>query len=153
MIASQLSTISSDLNSAATLYTNDFYKYSNSGYSLNGGGVGIYFFEAPVYLPDEAEIEVLDLYFYDINKNKDCYLTLNSYYPSAHEYYELAQVKSSGSTGFGFSYDDTIDYSKYDVDYCYYLELVLQDEIQFRGASIIYSYEVPDIVGNTQSIE
>jgi hypothetical protein len=116
---------------------------------------GIGWFYTPVYLPHEATVSEVNFYWSDLSVGIDTKLILVRY-PMGGAEEEMALVETSGSSGDGFSIDNTIDFADIDnAGYSYFLGVGLHDDITYFNALITYTYETGggsgDMDNNQQS--
>ena len=121
-----------------------FLPYDNDASWYNSGcvvyGFGAVF--APVYLPHEAEVEMMEYHWSDTDPYMDCGVMLCRSSFDIH-YVEMADAWTSGSSGDGTSSDNTIDHPKIDNSlYTYYLYSAVGYDVWMYGITIRYNYEV-----------
>ena len=118
-------------------YDNDVYWITN-GNIIHGDGT-VY---APVYLPHEAEVTMIEFYWKDEDPSADIGAILFRSSLDSNKV-ELAEAWSSGSSGNGKSSDNIIDYPKIENNiYTYYMSSYVKDSIGIYGVIIRYNYQV-----------
>jgi hypothetical protein len=129
---------------AAFTPTDDTTSWHNTGTQLHGQ----YFFIAPVYLLNGATVTKVTFHWRDDAATYDGVLTLtrNNMDGSCHQ---LASTPTSGNSGYGISYDDTIDYALIDNSiYSYHFVCTLDTDIWLNGVIIEYNYEPESVPVN-----
>lgn len=126
-------------------------QWTNYGYMANADFPLI----APVNLVNGATVTKVSFYWDDRSTQEDGTILFRRNNMD-ETFHDMAMVKTSGDSGSGSSYDDTIDYPLIDNSrYSYYLECWLGDFIWLYGVIIEYNYvpvSVPvSIMSNEES--
>ena len=121
-----------------------FLPYDNDADWQNGGNIlyasGTVY--APVNLPHEAEVEMIEFYWRDEEPYRDVGAILLRSSMDWNEV-EMADAWSSGSSGNGKSSDNTIDHPTIDNNlYTYYIMSAAYPQIGIYGVTIQYNYEI-----------
>ena len=116
----------------------DTVSFSNAGNYVSGDGPLI----APVYLPHEATVTKLTFYWADYNGGHNGRIFLVRY-PMSGNNQVMAEAHTSGSSGDGSSYDDTIDNPKIDnALFSYFAVFDITDTLVVcYNVQIEYTYE------------
>ena len=124
--------------------TNDDYNNDGS-YVYKYGSTGCNNFCAPVHLPHGATVTKVTFYWYDNNTSYDGKVQLFRRYHSLSLNYKMAEVSSTGSSGNGSGYDDSISYATVDNSInAYFLYMYLSDgdvgDGSLRGCGVVIEY-------------
>lgn len=127
-----------------------FYEYYSYGYSLYNWGTSNQFFYAAVQLPHGAKVTNFTSYWFDDNAT-DIHCILWRWCPVPPvTLQDMARADSTGDSGPGFSYDDTIDFATVDnAHFSYFVRLTIPPNLDyppnvdyfFTNAIIEYEYQ------------
>jgi len=119
------------------------YDTYNGGSSLQNNEVSATaYFVAALKLPHGATVTNVTFYWYDVDTTWDVQLGLTLYNQTYA--FSIAWCTSSGDSGYGSSYDDTIYYATINNnEYAYFLRLIIPpcyEDLIFQYAIIEYQY-------------
>lgn len=129
------------ISTAAFVPNEDGYDYYNNGCYICNMDDNSDSYCAPVQLPHGATVTNMTFYWEDSSSSYNGLLSLSKR-PPLSAIQNMASVYSSGNSGKGSSYDDTIEHAVIDNSHnCYYLGLHLYDSnIKCYGVIIEYTF-------------
>lgn len=132
------------ISTAAFVPREDGYDYYNNGayiQNIDGNSDDYY---APVQLPHGATVTNMTFYWEDYSSSYNGLISMAKR-PPLSAIQTMASVYSSGNSGKGISYDDTIEYAVIDNYHnCYYMGLHIYDSnIKCYGVIIEYTFTEP----------
>jgi len=126
--------------------------YDSMGYVHRSGGGAMW---ATVTLPAGANIQWLDLYYYDTSAGSDITATLRAYYGgdfwgTVPNYIDIASVSSSGSGGYGYAVSSYFSHTvnndvAYGGGYQYTVNVVLpvgDGSLGFKGVDLWWNRQI-----------